>query len=212
MNEPLSLGTPIDVGKNRFVFKKRAIAGQTYQMFCPCGETILMTFPSPGNIQVKCKNCQRLYAAAVKEAPKEVGTVVKAEPPQKPTKKGGDDTVDTNPTEPVIRKRAGAMLVYGTLLHRKRKALYYGSNVIGRSDLEKPSDIPIDDHFISRRSVDLKVKRVPDGSGNIFRLKVLKTRNPVYVNNRQIQVDEQVYLNYNDKLKIGNTILTLKKG
>ena len=208
MNEPLSLGPFVDIGNNRFVFRKRAIAGQTYQLFCPCGETILMTFPSPGNIQVKCKNCQRLYAAAVREAPKENVT----EKPEKPQKPYGNDTVTTNPTEPVVsRTKAGAVLVYGSLLHRKKNALYYGSNVIGRSDVEVPSDIPIDDHFVSRRSVEIKVKRVPDGSGNIFRLRVLKTMNPVYVNNRQIQINEQVYLKYNDKLKIGNTILTLKK-
>ena len=170
MNEPLSLGVPVDVGKNRFVFKQRAVTGQTYQHFCPCGETILVTFPTSGNIQFKCKNCG------------------------------------------VIRAMAGAVLVYGNILHRQKKDLYYGHNVIGRLDKEKPSDIQIDDPFISRCSVDISVRRAPDGSGNVFRLQVLQTRNPIYVNNKQIQVNEQVYLNYNDKLKLGNTLMTLKKG
>ena len=211
MNNPLHLGEPVDVGSNRFVFKKSAISGQTYQMFCQCGNTILMTFPNPGRFQFRCKNCHRLYAAAVREASKE-------NPIPKPPQNPGDDdsgttistTEDMNPSIP--RTRAGAMLVYGSLLHRKRKDLYYGSNVIGQSDKKIPSDISIDDPFVSRRSVDLKVKRAPDGAGNVFSLKVLKTRNPVFVNNKQVEIDKSVYLKYNDKLKIGNTILILKRG
>lgn len=207
MNEPLSLGVPVDVGKNRFVFKQRAVTGQTYQHFCPCGETILVTFPTPGNIQFKCKNCQRLYAAAVKEAPTPTST-----PSPTPTPPTPVDNDTANTTEiGVIRAMTGAILVYGNILHRQKKALYYGHNIIGRKDLEKPSDIQIDDPFISRCSVDISVRRAPDGSGNIFRLQVLQTRNPVYVNNQQIQINEQVYLKYNDKLKLGNTLMTLKK-
>ncbi len=210
MNNPLHLGEPVDVGSNRFVFKKSAIAGQTYQMFCQCGNTILMTFPNPGRFQFRCKNCHRLYAAAVREASKENPI------PKPPQNLGGDDPGTTIPTGGCIapsipRTRAGAMLVYGSLLHRRRKDLYYGSNIIGQSDKETPSDISIDDPFVSRRSVDLKVRRAPDGAGNIFSLKVLKTTNPVFVNNKQIEIDEQVYLKYNDKLKIGNTILVLRR-
>lgn len=215
MNNPLHLGDPVDVGSNRFVFTKSAIAGQTYQMFCQCGNTILMTFPHPGSFQFKCKECLRLYAAAVKEASKDS---IEPKPPQNPP--DGDDPGTTIPTggdiippiPPFPRTKAGAMLVYGSMLHRRKKDLYYGSNIIGQSDKEIPSDISIDDPFVSRRSVDLKVKRVPDGSGNVFSLKVLKTRNPVYVNNEQIPIDKLVYLKYNDKLKIGNTILTLRRG
>ena len=209
MNDPSSLGEPVDVGKNRYVFRRKAQTGQTYQFYCPCGETILVTFPSPGNIQFKCKNCQRLYAAMVTEAPKES---VEAAPQPQPvnTPKEDNDTASTTEIG-VIRSFAGAVLVYGKLLHRKKEALYYGNNVIGRSDHEKTSDIQIDDPFISRRSVDIRVRKSPDGSGNIFRLQVLQTRNPVYVNSKQVNMEEQVFLSYNDKLKLGNTILTLKK-
>ena len=195
MKEPINLGEPVDVGKNRYVFKRKAQTGQNYQFFCECGETILVTFPSPGNIQFKCKNCQRLYAARVTEAPKE--SVEDTPPPHKDP--NGDNDTATTTDIGVIRSFAGAVLVYGKL------------NVIGRNDHEKTSDIQIDDPFISRRSVDIKVRKSPDGSGNIFRLQVLQTRNPVYVNSKQINVEEPVFLSYNDKLKLGNTILTLKK-
>lgn len=205
MNEPLSLGVPVDVGKNRFVFKQRAVTGQTYQHFCPCGETILVTFPTSGNIQFKCKNCQRIYAAAVMAAPS-------SSPPSSPPPSSVDNDTANTTEIGVIRAMAGAVLVYGNILHRQKKDLYYGHNVIGRLDKEKPSDIQIDDPFISRCSVDISVRRAPDGSGNVFRLQVLQTRNPIYVNNKLIQVNEQVYLNYNDKLKLGNTLMTLKKG
>ena len=207
MKEPINLGEPVDVGKNRYVFKRKAQTGQNYQFFCECGETILVTFPSPGNIQFKCKNCQRLYAARVTEAPKE--SVEDTPPPHKDP--NGDNDTATTTDIGVIRSFAGAVLVYGKLLHRKKLSLYYGNNVIGRNDHEKTSDIQIDDPFISRRSVDIKVRKSPDGSGNIFRLQVLQTRNPVYVNSKQINVEEPVFLSYNDKLKLGNTILTLKK-
>lgn len=201
MNEPLSLGEPTDAGNNRFIFRQKAVTGQTYQHFCPCGETILVTYPKPGNIQFRCKNCQRVYAAVVTDAPP---------PPPPPPPPEDNDTANTSDIG-VFRAMTDAVLVYGNILHRQKKTLYYGHNIIGRKDTRKPSDIEIDDPFISRCSVDVSVRRAPDGSGNTFRLQVLQTRNPVYVNNQQIQVNEQVYLNYNDQLKLGNTLMTLKK-
>ena len=86
-----------------------------------------------------------------------------------------------------------------------------GHNLVGRDDSDTPSDININDPYISRKSVNIYVMKSPEGTGHTFKLTVMKAANPVFVNSQQMHEGETIYLNYNDKIKLGHTVLTLKR-
>ncbi len=133
--------------------------------------------------------------------------------PTENTKNGHTITDDSH-----FKKKSHAALVYGGrfcgLLGKKTtKRLYFGSNVIGRNDPDALSDINIDDEYVSRRSVEITVSKIPGGKGEIYRMSLLRQpANPVTVNSKELTMESGVInLNFNDKIKLGHTVMTLKR-
>ena len=117
-----------------------------------------------------------------------------------------------------FKKNANAALVYGGrfggLFGKKTvKRLKFGANVVGRNDPGEPSDINIDDDYVSRRSVEITVSKIPGGKDEVYKMILLREpSNPVFVNSQQLTMNSgAIYLNYNDKITLGRTVLTLKK-
>ena len=82
-----------------------------------------------------------------------------------------------------------------------------GTVVIGRQDANVPSDISIkDDPYIS-------IETMREPSGNCaFRLRVLKTTNPVKLNDMSLVAGSDTFLNFGDIITLGHTKFRLEPG
>ncbi|MDO4320623.1 MAG: FHA domain-containing protein [Bacteroidales bacterium] len=81
-----------------------------------------------------------------------------------------------------------------------------GRWTIGRSDDDYPSDISIPgDSSISRQSAVIEAFPAHGGRGSAFVLKVVKSLNPIRVNDREITQGESLGLNFGDIIVMGRT-------
>lgn len=89
-------------------------------------------------------------------------------------------------------------------LIKQKYPLYDGKTIIGRYDLESPSDIAIKgDSTMSRQSVAISIE---DEDGDfVFKLKVMNATNPVKVNSIQIKEGRSTYIEFGDIIVMGNT-------
>lgn len=151
---------------------------------------------------------------------------VDVQPSEKPAESEKDQKAETDRVSHTttitddghFKKNANAALVYGGrfggLFGKKTvKRLKFGANVVGRNDPGDPSDINIDDDYVSRRSVEITVSKIPGGKDEVYKMILLREpSNPVFVNSQQLTMNSgAIYLNYNDKITLGRTVLTLKK-
>lgn len=100
-------------------------------------------------------------------------------------------------------------LVWGSFLWKKKFRLHVGTFTIGRVDADAPSDIQLNDKRASRRSAVLDV--FPGKDGFLFKFTVKRAYIPVYVNDSEIAEGQSTYLNYGDKISMGDTVLTFRK-
>ncbi|MCM1021940.1 MAG: FHA domain-containing protein [Muribaculum sp.] len=85
-----------------------------------------------------------------------------------------------------------------------------GINTIGRADPTVPSDISIEgDPTISRRCIEIGVSTT--GAGNVFKLRVLHSTNPVLVNSERLNDGDSIQLNFGDIILLGKTKLRFDK-
>ena len=131
---------------------------------------------------------------------------------------GGQETQGGNmskPSPPTERFRshkltnAKVKLVWGGLFARSSYVLQEGENWIGRWSEEEPSDVKVKDDYLSRRSACIEVIRQERGS--LFKFTVKRATNPVKVNGKRIEVDDSIYLNFDDRIEMGNTVFVLKQ-
>lgn len=114
-------------------------------------------------------------------------------------------------TDPIHLKKKGPakLTLIGTLFNNSYP-LDPGEIVIGRDDPTDQSDIALKgDPCVSRRSLKITVKR-DEINGYSFRLKVLKSTNPVLLNGSVLdgRYDEP-FLNYGDTITVGKTKLRI---
>lgn len=92
----------------------------------------------------------------------------------------------------------------------KNFPLPVGHHTIGRYDEDEQSDIAIkDDPSMSRRSVQIDVDQSERGYS--FKLKVLKSTNPVLHNNQPLNNGDVISLNFGDSIILGKTQLRFVK-
>lgn len=85
-----------------------------------------------------------------------------------------------------------------------------GHHVIGRYDDDAQSDIAIkDDPSMSRRSIEIDVDQSEKGYS--YKLKVLKSTNPVLHNNQPLNNGDVISLNFGDSIILGKTQLRFVK-
>ena len=178
--------------RGKYVVKTPAVKGVKSRFACPkCGRAMVVDSKVTGKFYIKCAHCATPVAVMVNEpAP------VEEAPSKKPTRKLEGDKVAER-----------GQLTWGKLFSRKRHELRAGTTVIGRRDLELPSDLMFDDSTMSRRSVQLLVD-ARDGS---CQLKVLSATNPVTVNGVAYPEGSSLYLTFNDTLKLGRTVIVYSK-
>lgn len=202
-----------------YAFTQRVQVGLLYKIVCPeCGFSVVKKILKVGKQRWDCPHCKAIVGFAAVEAEEQTKEqkeseclnqdAPKAEPasPKEPeeetpkphTKKIDNDTL-CNLGE----------LTWGGFFSRKHYPFRIGSIYIGRKDAGEPSDLQLDDSYVSRRSALLEV--LSSDKGFLFKLTVKHASNPVYVNSSEISVGNSIYLNYGDVLIFGKTKMTFKK-
>lgn len=80
---------------------------------------------------------------------------------------------------------------------------------IGRKDDEMPSNISVNDPYMSRQSA--KLETIRKDNGYTFKFTVVNASNPVFVNDTHLKPGNSIYLNYGDTIKLGKTRFTFRK-
>ncbi len=211
-----------------YAFRHPLHTGTSYTFECTeCKQSISKTFSKTGARKTTCPSCGTVYVAKV-EAPASVSktrngeskeplptpTLSEAPTHEEETKTSLNKTILITPSSTGQRKSSDLSLVwggrFGGLIRPQTAPLFQGVNIIGRRDSQMPSDINIDDDYISRRSLEIVVAKAPGNHGYSYRLKVLTTSNPIYLNSKEIKAGQQVFLQPTDKIKVGKTTLTFK--
>ena len=223
------LGKAIATPKGQYAIKKPAIVGYHAYFHCPkCGRPVMFKPLEEGFKPFACKHCNT--KVIVKTVTRDKINPKKTE--QTETGNKQLEQTDVRPKQDVnnlkskdsgnglpkitterfgghAKKMIGAKIVWGGLLSRKTYELKDGENWIGRWDDEECSDIMVKDEYMSRKSACIEVIRK---SGEIlFRFTVSRSTNPVKVNGKVIEVEQCIYLNYEDQIEMGNTTFFVKK-
>lgn len=192
--------TDIVAWKNGSYAVRPAVPVNTpYAFKCPkCGKMVLFKLPKTGVLGVKCRHCSSLsFVKGVNK--KETKPSTKAQPKDD----GVTNRVGKN------KHPSPGVLSWGNIFNRKQFVLPEGTTVIGRKDSKRPSDIEFKDSEMSRQSVAIEVTLRE--KEYFFKLTVKNALNDVLHNNKPIMVSESVYLNYDDSIKLGNTVINFKE-
>lgn len=216
----LTLENPIKAPKYEHVyaFTQRVQVGQLCKIVCPeCGFSIVKKISKVGKQRWDCPQCKAIVGFAavdVEQAKKQK----KPENPNQDTRKeelASPKEAEEETPKPHTKKIDNETLynlgelTWGGFFSRKHYPLRVGSIYIGRKDAGEPSDLQLDDSYVSRRSALLEV--LSSDKGFLFKLTVKHASNPVYVNSSEISVGNSIYLNYGDVLIFGKTKMTFKK-
>ncbi len=104
---------------------------------------------------------------------------------------------------------ASGELSWGSFFSSKHFQLGENTITIGRKDKDEPSDVSLDDSYVSRRSA--KIEPIIDKKGFLYKFTVLRASNPIFINNHEVKLGSSFFLNFGDTIKMGKTILTFKK-
>lgn len=214
----ITLENPIKSSKKEhfYAFAQRVPIGALGKIVCPeCDFSIVKKISKVGNHRWDCPQCKAIIGFVVvnseqveeqKEQPNQDASIeepvsskeAEAESPKPHTKVIDNDNL-CNLGE----------LAWGGFFSRKHYPLRVGTIYIGRMDDGEPSDLQLEDSYVSRRSALLEV--LSSDKGFLFKLTVKHASNPVYVNSSEISVGNSIYLNYGDVLIFGKTKMTFKK-
>ena len=211
----ITLENPIKSSKKEhfYAFAQRVPIGALCKIVCPeCSFRLVEKTSKIGNYKWVCPHCNTIVGFVVvnpeqveeqkeqlnQDASIEEPVGSKEESPKPHTKKIDNENL-CNLGE----------LAWGGFFSRKHYPLRVGSIYIGRKDDGEPSDLQLEDSYVSRRSALLEV--LSSDKGFLFKLTVKHASNPVYVNSSEISVGNSIYLNYGDVLIFGKTKMTFKK-
>lgn len=179
-------------GDNIYVVHERAIVDKVYSFICPrCHSVFISKTVNDDVVKVKCPECDT-YICFSSQGERRDSTIRRTQ------------IINGNESSTLE-----GVLVWSNNGHVESKVLMPGETTIGRKSNDVPSDIGLDDGTASRRSVKIVVTRGEQTGKYIFKLVVLRTTNAVYVNQNALYNNSEIYLNYGDTIKLGETTLTL---
>lgn len=201
---------PLPDHPSMFVVKGLPVVGRLYKVSCPtCASSLIKKVAAPGLQKWVCPKCKStIFLKAAKPMASQVPTAG--------TKPAPDHSPDEAESTPKKTDKFGkglrdvGQIEWGTLFNKKKVKLRLGTMTIGRRDAECPSDIQIDDKYVSRRSATIDVT-LQDEKGYFFKFAVNHATNPVLVNGVELAEGQSVYLAYDDVITMGKTHLSFKK-
>ncbi len=159
-----------------------------YEVVCPhCQEgKIPVNYDAPGTFQAQCPACGGKVGVNVRK-PTEI--ITRSE---------------------LIQRYRGKLILLRRGWLNKDYPLRDGSNIVGRYDKSKNSDIAIKgDSGISRQSIEILVDH--HDKGYSFKLTVRNSTNPVFHNNKPLAVGDSISLNFGDSIILGKTKFRFEK-
>lgn len=200
----------------------RPPASGKYRVTCPfCGASPTVTYKAPARQQTPVQPVQPVQQQMPKPAtplppPVPGPAPVQTPPPlSMPSTPRATQRTGEMPQDPEATRLVGAGPGGRLVLRRAgRPALAWslreGSQIVGREDVDKSADIAIpDDPTISRHS--LEITGIPGQTGWKFRIRVIRSLNPVLRNAHPVAVDVPEFLNFGDTIQIGLTTLHLEE-
>lgn len=179
-------------GDNIYVVHERAIVDKVYSFICPrCHTVFISKTVNDDVVKIKCPECDT-YICFSSQGESQDLTIRRTQ-----IINGSDTSTQEG------------VLVWSDNGRVESYVLSPGEITIGRKSTDVPSDIGIDDGTASRRSVKIVVTRGEQTGKYIFKLVVLRTTNAVYVNQNALYNNSEIYINYGDTIKLGETTLTL---
>ena len=179
-------------GDNIYVVHERAIVDKVYSVICPrCHTVFISKTVNDDVVKIKCPECDT-YICFSSQGESQDLTIRRTQ-----IINGSDTSTQEG------------VLVWSDNGRVESYVLSPGEITIGRKSTDVPSDIGIDDGTASRRSVKIVVTRGEQTGKYIFKLVVLRTTNAVYVNQNALYNNSEIYINYGDTIKLGETTLTL---
>jgi len=178
--------------ENVYVIHEKAEIGKIYSIICPnCHSLFFSKIDKDEAVKTKCPECETYVCFS---------------------SRGEEGVPSTRRTHIIAESDFSTkegILVWNKDGQIKSHVLLPGETVIGREDFNEPSDISIQDNTASRRSVKIVVTKGEKSGKYNFKLTVLRTTNAVYVNNNALYSNSNIYLNYGDSFKVGETVFTL---
>lgn len=220
----ITLENPIKSSKKEhfYAFAQHVPIGALCKIVCPeCSFSLVEKTSKIGNYKWVCPHCNTIVGFVVvnpepveeqKEQPNQDASI--EEPVGSKEGKKEKEEKEESP-KPLTKKIDNenlcnlGELAWGGFFSRKHYPLRVGTIYIGRKDDGEPSDLQLEDSYVSRRSALLEV--LSSDKGFLFKLTVKHASNPVYVNSSEISVGNSIYLNYGDVLIFGKTKMTFKK-
>lgn len=220
----ITLENPIKSSKKEhfYAFAQHVPIGALCKIVCPeCSFSLVEKTSKIGNYKWVCPHCNTIVGFVVvnpepveeqKEQPNQDASI--EEPVGSKEEKKEKEEKEESP-KPLTKKIDNenlcnlGELAWGGFFSRKHYPLRVGTIYIGRKDDGEPSDLQLEDSYVSRRSALLEV--LSSDKGFLFKLTVKHASNPVYVNSSEISVGNSIYLNYGDVLIFGKTKMTFKK-
>ena len=217
------LGIVKELKPGVYAVLKKAQPNKNYTIICPkCGKVLfvkglqkqrwketcgtcktkvwLVGNPSENPKQKELKKVEPKESSVTKEQPKEEEKVVSSSKESAVVSKTHKIHIKGQPST--------GKFVWGGFFKKKSYVLKEGANYIGRTDMECPSDMMIDDDYASRRSVKVEVEK--GVKGYLFKLTVVNATNSVLYNGKSLEAEHSIYLNYGDIITLGNTKITFK--
>lgn len=189
-----------------------------------CGKTFSVKHPGrEATLKYNCPACGAIVPVRFKAAPAPVQMAQKQAPAKQQPDKSIPGTViagantaagaysgtfvsDTprDTASPALRVTIHRPLLPDTV--RDYPLPLTGAVTVGRADDSQPSDIAITgDTSVSRRSA--VIEAYPGPHGSTYALRVVKTLNPIRVNDREIMQGESVGLSFGDIIIMGKTLM-----
>ena len=229
MNKVYLLGRPVKAQKgNLYAMPKRAIVNVAYMYTCPkCAHTVNINLDKTGVHRTACLHCgtvtlvkaidreeaQNIKKQVLQKNKVNSGNAPKVDDnkPEKGGEKQQEEKQTVKSTTPFFPSRNiyKAKITWGGFLRKKEYELHIGENWIGRKDAELPSDIAVNDSYMSRRSVCIEV--ISKQSEFFFKMTVRRATNTVRLNGKDLAEGQAIFLNYDDVITLGNTVFTVKK-
>ena len=190
------VGKPEKTDKGIFLLKTPLVIGEKSAYTCPgCGKNIVFSPKTAGALAATCPACS-------------TRTAFRAMPPTpEPTKEAPSSNTRRHNPEMYAINGQKAMLVWGSIFRPHKAEIKEGITWVGRNEPTAPSDVMIDDKYVSAHSFFIE----KDSQRGICTLKVVHATNPVTVNGVECKEGNSVYLKFGDKIKAGKTILVLTK-
>lgn len=192
----------------KFLVKHPGVAGaRTYT--CPgCGKKFNVRFEAPAAPSIRdTKPADSGSPAAAAAHNPGINVGVARKPANKTIMAGEFNpgwTVATAPASAVLRVTMHRRFLPATVKTFNLNG--YGAWTIGRHDPSQPSDIAITgDESVSRRCASIEA--TADAAGPIFLLRVIKTRNPIFINGRPMSNGESIQLQPGDNITMGKTAM-----